>query len=104
MHNVEYAEKVAKLAAKYGCKTFFSIGSQADCGRINGCITSYTPPKPETVYAIAKVVLHERLKVFCEKKGMKFSSLRLLCGYGPYDCPATMMMSCVLSGLKKHCY
>lgn len=100
MQNVEYAEKAAKLAAKYSCETFLSVGSQAECGRINGCITPYTPPKPETAYAIAKVVLHERIKSFCEENSMKFCSPRLLSGYGPYDRPAAMMMSCVLAGLK----
>lgn len=100
LKNVEYAEKAAKLAARYGCDTFVSVGSQAECGRINGCITPYTPPKPETAYAIAKVILHERLKEFCEKNGMKFCSPRLLSGYGPYDRAASMMMACVLAGIK----
>lgn len=100
LKNIDYAEKAAKLAKKCGCNTFLSIGSQAECGRINGCITPYTPSKPETAYAVAKVVLNEKIRTFCEENDMKFCSPRLLSGYGPYDRPATMVMSCISAGLK----
>ena len=100
LKNVEYAEKAARLAAAYNCDTFLSIGSQAECGRIDGCITPYTPSKPETAYAVAKVVINEKVKEFCEENKMKFCSPRLLSGYGQYDRPTTMIMSCVLAGLK----
>ncbi|MBQ9880060.1 MAG: NAD-dependent epimerase/dehydratase family protein, partial [Clostridia bacterium] len=92
LKNVEYAEKAALLAAACSCDTFVSIGSQAECGRINGAITPHTPSKPETAYAIAKVVLNEKVRGICEERGMKFCSPRLLSGYGPFDRPATMIM------------
>ena len=100
LKNVEYAEKAFCLAAKYNCEAFLSIGSQAECGRISGCITPYTAAKPETAYAIAKVVINEKLKSLCEEKKIKFCSPRLLSGYGPYDRPTTMIMSCITAGLK----
>lgn len=100
LKNVEYAEKAAILAHNTGCSAFVTVGSQAECGRISGCITSYTPAKPETAYAIAKVVLDEKVRTLCESFGIKFCAPRLLSGYGPFDRPGTMIMSCIAAGIQ----
>lgn len=102
--NVEFGENAVKLAKKCGCHTFLSLGSQAECGRINGCITVKTPPKPETAYAIAKVILHEKISSYCETNGMKFCSPRLLSGYGPYDHVKTLIMTCIKAGMQNRAF
>lgn len=100
MQNVVYAEKAANLAHRYGCHTFLSIGSQAECGQVNGCITADTPGKPQDAYGIAKLVTYSRLKALCEQYGMKFCWPRLLSAYGPFDRPHTLVMACMRACLE----
>lgn len=99
LQNVAYAEKALDLAHRYGCGCFLSIGSQMECGRIDGCITPDTPSHPETAYAIAKTVACAKLQSSCETLGMKFCWPRLLSTYGPYDRPHTLVMQCVRAAL-----
>ena len=102
MQNVIYAEKAASLAHRYGCHTFLSIGSQAECGQVNGCITVDTPGRPQDAYGIAKLVTYSRLKALCEQYGMKFCWPRLLSAYGPFDRPHTLVMACIRACLENH--
>lgn len=99
LQNVTYAEKALDLAHQYGCDSFVSIGSQAECGRINGCITPDTPSRPENAYAIAKTVASAKLQSRCEELGMRFCWPRLLSTYGPYDRPHTLVMQCIRASL-----
>lgn len=99
LQNVTYAEKALDLAHRYGCGCFLSIGSQMECGRIDGCITPDTPSHPETAYAIAKTVACAKLQSSCEELGMKFCWPRLLSTYGPYDRPHTLVMQCIRAAL-----
>lgn len=99
LQNVTYAEKALHLAHRCGCDTFLSIGSQAECGRVEGCITPDTPSRPENAYAIAKTVAAAKLQSSCEKLGMRFCWPRLLSSYGPYDRPHTLIMQCIRAAL-----
>ena len=97
MINVRYAENAMKLAEKHRCTTFLGVGSQAECGLIDGCITSSTKPNPKTAYAIAKVAAYDSLMNMCSINGMKLCWPRLLSAYGPYDRPHTLIMSLLSS-------
>lgn len=99
LQNVVYAEKALDLANRYGCSSFISIGSQMECGRIDGCITPNTPSRPESAYAVAKTVASAKLQSSCEALGMKFCWPRLLSTYGPYDRPHTLVMQCIRAAL-----
>lgn len=99
LQNVTYAEKALDLAHRYGCGSFLSIGSQAECGRIDGCITPDTPSHPENAYAIAKTVASAKLQSKCETFGMRFCWPRLLSTYGPYDRAHTLVMQCTRASL-----
>lgn len=99
LQNVTYGEKALDLAHQYGCNCFVSIGSQMECGRIDGCITPETPSKPETAYAIAKTVVCAKLQNRCEDYGIRFCWPRLLSAYGPYDRPHTLVMQCIRAAL-----
>lgn len=99
LQNVTYGEKALDLAHRYRCGCFLSIGSQAECGRVDGCITPDTPSRPENAYAIAKAVACAKLQSGCEDYGMKFCWPRLLSAYGPYDRPHTMVMQCIRAAL-----
>lgn len=99
LQNVVYAEKALDLAHHCGCSTFLSIGSQAECGRVEGCITTDTPSRPENAYAIAKTVASAKLQGKCETLGVRFCWPRLLSSYGPYDRPHTLIMQCIRAAL-----
>lgn len=99
LQNVVYGEKALHLAHRCGCDTFLSIGSQAECGRVEGCITPDTPSRPENAYAIAKTVAAAKLQSSCEELGIRFCWPRLLSSYGPYDRPHTLIMQCIRAAL-----
>lgn len=101
LQNVMYAENAVRLASKIGCKTFLAIGSQAECGIVNGCITASTPDNPRTAYAIAKVITYSKCLSLCELYKMKFCWPRLLSAYGPYDRKHTLIMTCLQAGMEK---
>lgn len=95
MRNVIFALEAAQLSKKYGCNTFFSVGSQAECGRVSARINSTTSDCPENAYAIAKCRTYDQLLTFCEQNNIRFCWPRLLSAYGPYDRPHTLIMSCI---------
>lgn len=99
LKNVTYNENAVKLAHKLGCKVFLSVGSQAECGIVNGCITAETSDSPKTAYAIAKVVAYNKCLALCETFGMKLCWPRLLSAYGVYDRDHTLVMSCIKAGI-----
>lgn len=95
MKNVEYMEGIIELAARTGCNKLLCVGSQAECGRVNGMITESTPDHPETAYAIAKCRAFEYSLQRCEKNDIKLYWPRLLSAYGPNDKSRTLIMSCL---------
>lgn len=95
VQNAVYTEQAVSLAHKSGCSTFLGVGSQAECGRVSGCITPETPAKPENAYAAAKVFAAQRAQDLCEQYGIKFCWPRLLSAYGPFERPHTLIMSCI---------
>lgn len=101
--NVEYALDAVHVAKGLGCKVFIGSGSQAEFGRVDGTITSYTPCYPENGYGMAKLCAGQMCRVECEKLGMDFIWTRILSVYGPYDGENSMISSVIkklLSGEK----
>lgn len=97
--NVECAEKAMRLAQQSGCDVFLGVGSQAECGIVEGCITPDTPEAPLTEYAKAKTAAFHKLAQMSEKSGIRLCWPRLLSAYGPYDRPHTLVMSCIRAAL-----
>lgn len=95
LQNVTYCENAVKLAAKYNCKKYLCVGSQAECGIVNMPINSMTPDNPITAYAEAKCIAYDKTKKMCHEYGIEQYWPRLLSAYGPYDRNTTMIMSCI---------
>jgi len=93
--NIKYCNSAAELAARYGCKAYLCVGSQAECGVVYKPITPYTEENPMTAYAEAKCAAYTTTKEFCRQNGIKHYWPRLLSAYGPYDRNTTMIMSCI---------
>lgn len=95
LQNVTYCEYAVELAARYKCKKYLSVGSQAECGVVSVPINSLTPDNPMTAYAEAKCIAYDKTKKMCHEYGIKQYWPRLLSAYGPYDRNTTMIMSCI---------
>lgn len=95
MQNVKYCLNAVKLAHKYQCNTFLSIGSQAECGITSVPLNSTTPEHPETAYAHAKCIAYEKTADLCQTYGIRQYWPRLLSAYGSFDRKSTLIMSCI---------
>lgn len=100
--NVEYLLDALRLAKNLGCHKFLAIGSQAECGIVSTPIDSKTPDAPITAYAKAKCEAYSRACKMSDDLGIDFYWPRLLSAYGLYDRPATLVMSCIASCIKKN--
>lgn len=100
LQNIDYLLKAIDLANVLKCKAFVGVGSQAECGLVNGCITANTKSSPQTAYAIAKVISYYKGLEKCNKYGIKFCWPRLLSAYGPYDREHTLIMQLIKCGIK----
>lgn len=99
-NNVKYALDAVEAAGELGCKKFVGAGSQAEYGRVEGVLSSDTPPFPENGYGMAKLCAGQMTRVMCEKFDIEHIWTRILSIYGPYDGENTMITS-VISALLK---
>lgn len=98
--NVKYTLDACNLAAKFNCKKFIGIGSQAEYGLHNEKLTSFTSCNPITGYGIAKYCAGKFAKILCEKLNLEFNWVRILSVYGDHDNPNTLI-SYVTRSLKE---
>lgn len=101
LHNVKYLENVIELSRRIQCKKIVCIGSQAECGRVEGSLSEKTPDNPETAYAVAKCRAYDVGMILCEKYKIDLLWPRLLSAYGPDDKSRTMIMSCLDAAVNK---
>lgn len=93
--NVKYALDAVGAANRFGCHTFIGAGSQAEYGRVDGVLTSYTPTFPETGYGIAKLCAGQMTREYAHALGIKHIWARILSVYGPNDGSQSMVMSTI---------
>lgn len=93
--NIKYTLDAVELAHKTGCSMFIGAGSQAEYGRVEGCLTARTPVFPENGYGMAKLCAGQMSRGVCEKLGIKHIWVRILSVYGPYDGENSMVSSTV---------
>ena len=93
--NVKYAVDAVDLAARFGCKTFIGVGSQAEYGRVNDSLSPETVTNPENGYGVAKLFAREMTALQAEKCGLRHIWVRVLSIYGPYDGMQSLVMSTI---------
>lgn len=93
--NVKYAIDAVQLAARYGCRMFVGVGSQAEYGRFNGPLTPNTKTDPETGYGIAKLCAGHMTREQAAMLGLHHVWVRVLSVYGPYDGQQSLIMSTI---------
>ena len=66
-------------------------GSQAECGIVEGKLSSHTPAFPDNGYGMAKLCAGQMSRVACRSLGMRHVWVRILSVYGPYDSPRSLV-------------
>jgi len=94
--NVQYTLDAVNLAKRLGCHTFIGAGSQAEYGRVEGKLTSYTPTFPENGYGIAKLCAGQMSRILCKQLGLRHIWTRILSVYGPMDNEYSLTMSTIV--------
>ena len=100
LRNVRYTLDAIRLAKRMGCHTFLGVGSQAECGYVNGKINSQTPCNPHMGYGIGKECAYRMSKVLCKEQGIRFLWNRIISVYGIYDNIYSALISTILKCLK----
>ena len=98
--NITYTVNACEVAAQLGCQTFVFAGSQAEYGRLEGCMTPDSPVNPTSEYGKAKLCAGMQTKELCKQFGMRHIYARILSVYGPCNELDTMIMSTIIQLLK----
>ena len=91
--NVILSMRVLESAAKIGCKTFFTSGSQAEYGAQEKKVNENVQCNPNTAYGKAKLEFYKKAKSYCEKNSIRLIEPRFFSIYGPGDFSQTLVMS-----------
>ncbi|WP_426614742.1 NAD-dependent epimerase/dehydratase family protein [Bradyrhizobium sp. McL0616] len=83
--NVVDAVELIDLAADAGATIFVGAGSQAEYGPYDRAIVESDPPRPTTLYGIAKLASCLMAERRCAKRKLRFAWLRIFSIYGPKD-------------------
>ncbi|NHA04794.1 NAD(P)-dependent oxidoreductase [Mucilaginibacter sp. HC2] len=80
--NIVFTEQVLSVAQKAMAKKFISLGSQAEYGVFDGCITEEHALSPTEAYGCVKLVCAELVKQFCNHNKIDWFWLRLFSFFG----------------------
>lgn len=83
--NVVDAVELIDLAADAGATIFVGAGSQAEYGPYDRAIVESDPPRPTTLYGIAKLSSCLMAERRCAERKLRFAWLRIFSIYGPRD-------------------
>ncbi|WBL76461.1 NAD(P)-dependent oxidoreductase [Bradyrhizobium xenonodulans] len=83
--NVVDTVDLVDLAADAGATIFVGAGSQAEYGPYDRAIVESDPPKPTTLYGIAKLASCLMAERRCAERKLRFVWLRIFSVYGPKD-------------------
>jgi UDP-glucose 4-epimerase len=95
--NIGYTLAAVRLAFRLGCKRFIGAGSQAEYGRVDHVIYSYTPTNPDIAYGIAKDASGRLSRILCDSLGLEHIWARVFSVYGKWDNEGTMIRSALKS-------
>jgi UDP-glucose 4-epimerase len=83
--NIPLIRSSIQLASRFNSKHWIGIGSQAEYGNLDKCISENDVCRPTSEYGKAKLACAELSGELCDKLGMDHSWLRLFSVYGPDD-------------------
>lgn len=80
--NIDFIKQILLIAKAAGTKKFIALGSQAEYGLFDGCVTEEQPLKPTEAYGAVKVICTELVKQFCQANSIDWFWLRLFSFFG----------------------
>lgn len=99
--NIEYSLDAVDCAARFGCRKFVGIGSQAEYGRKDVPLSSLLECKPENEYGKAKLEAGIKTAEKAFAINMEHNWIRVLSVYGPNDGDQSLI-SFLIRKLKAH--
>jgi nucleoside-diphosphate-sugar epimerase len=93
--NIVDIVELIDLAADAGATIFVGAGSQAEYGPYDRAIVETDPPKPTTLYGIAKLASCWMAERRCAERKLRFAWLRIFSVYGPKDNDAWLIPSLI---------
>ena len=99
--NIEYSLDAVDCAARFGCRKFVGIGSQAEYGRKDVPLSSLLECKPENEYGKAKLEAGIKTAEKAFASNMEHNWVRVLSVYGPNDGDQSLI-SFLIRKLKAH--
>lgn len=93
--NIVDAVELIDLAADAGATIFVGAGSQAEYGPYDRAIVESDPPRPTTLYGIAKLSSCLMAERRCAERKLRFAWLRIFSIYGPKDNDAWLIPSLI---------
>jgi len=93
--NIVDAVELVDLAADVGATIFVGAGSQAEYGPYDRVIAESDPPRPTTLYGIAKLATGLMTERRCAERHLRFAWLRIFSAYGPRDGDAWLIPSLI---------
>lgn len=82
LQNIDFIKQILLIAKNAGTKKFIALGSQAEYGAFDGCVTEDHPLKPTEAYGAVKVICTELVKQFCNANSIDWFWLRLFSFFG----------------------
>jgi nucleoside-diphosphate-sugar epimerase len=84
-HNLPRSLRLLQVAAAAGVEHWIALGSQGEYGPCDIAIAEDQPPRPTTLYGVAKLATCQGTEILCRELGLRFAWLRLFSVYGPMD-------------------
>jgi nucleoside-diphosphate-sugar epimerase len=80
--NIDFIKQILLIAKNSKASKFIALGSQAEYGLFDGCITEDYPLKPTEAYGAVKVICTELIRQFCNAHKIDWFWLRLFSFFG----------------------
>jgi nucleoside-diphosphate-sugar epimerase len=82
LENISFIKEILLIAKNAGTQKFIALGSQAEYGVFDGCVTEDHPVNPTEAYGAVKVICTELVKQFCGAHKIDWFWLRLFSFFG----------------------
>lgn len=100
VYNISYGVKLLELCEKHKVNHFIGFGSSAEFGEHDLKMNEQTFCKPTSMYGISKFSFSLISEKYCNDHGIKFTWIRPVYTYGPYDVETRLIPSVIKSFLK----
>lgn len=95
LSNIELISQLLFIAEKTEIKKIISLGSQAEYGALDHCVTENHPLNPLTIYGSIKVAISQMIKTFSELHNIDWYWLRIFSTFGEHESDTWLLPSVI---------